>query len=453
MLSAKAKTIFLKPIAAALWLIFVAILIAQPVPAQNRVIGTYTFPDTPIKEFQNKAFPGSVANDRKVLLGSIGSDLWHGPKDPRDEFWMVTDRGPNGQIAVDGKNRRTFWVPEFNPTILRVKTEGKTIRVLQAIPIVGQSGKPVTGLPNLKDKDETPYNYSAQEFLPFNSNGLDTEGIVRASAGDFWIGDEYSPSLVHLDRTGKVLKRYIPEDLNLEGTDYPVAEVLPGIYGKRKINRGFEGLALSADEKTLYAVLQSALLNPDRKTGDLSRNTRVLVFDIPSEKVTAEYVYRFDVSKEFDPNPKNTPDEMKLSGVVALNSTTLLVLERTDLVAKLYSVDMSKATNILSTRWNDPKTAPTLEALADPAQVEVRVLQKNMVLDLSSIEGMPEKIEGIAVLDQSTIVVANDNDFDSEESKYDAQGNNLGKGKKTQILIISLDKPLSAPLTQVRHGK
>jgi len=449
MLSAKAKTIVLKPIAAALWLIFVAILIAQPVPAQNRVIGTYTFPDTPIKEFQNKAFPGSVANDRKVLLGSTGSDLWHGPKDPRDEFWMVTDRGPNGQIAVDGRNRRTFWVPEFNPTILRVKTEGKTIRVLQAIPIVGQSGKPVTGLPNLKDKDETPYNYSAQEFLPFNSNGLDTEGIVRASAGDFWIGDEYSPSLVHLDRTGKVLKRYIPEDLNLDGTDYPVAKVLPAIYGKRKINRGFEGLALSADEKTLYAVLQSPLLNPDRKTGDLSRNTRVLVFDIPSEKVTAEYVYRFDVSKEFDPNPKNTPDEMKLSGVVALNSTTLLVLERTDLVAKLYSVDMSKATNILSTRWNDPKTAPTLEALADPATVEVRVLPKNMVLDLSSIEGMPEKIEGIAVLDQSTIVVANDNDFDSEESKYDAQGNNVGKGKKTQILVISLDKPLSPPLTNV----
>jgi phytase-like protein len=448
MLSANAKTILLKPIAAALWLIFVAMLIAQPVPAQNSVIGTYTFSDTPIKEFQNKIFPNSVVNDRKVLLGSIGSDLWHGPKDARDEFWMVTDRGPNGQIAVDGKNRRTFWVPEFNPTIVRVKTEGKSIRVLEAIPIVGQSGKPVTGLPNLKDVDETPYNYSAQELLPFNSNGLDTEGIVRASAGDFWIGDEYSPSLVHLDQTGKVLKRYIPEDLNLDGTNYPVAKVLPAIYGKRKINRGFEGLALSADEKTLYAVLQSPLLNPDRKTGDLSRNTRVLVFDIASEKVTAEYVYRFDVSKEFDPNPKNTPDEMKLSGVVALNSTTLLVLERTDLVAKLYSVDMSKATNILSTRWNDPKTAPTLEALADPATAEVRVLPKNMVLDLSSIEGMPEKIEGIAVLDRSTIVVANDNDFDSEESKYDAQGNNVGKGKKTQILVISLDKPLS-PLTNV----
>ena len=445
----KAKTILMKPFVAAPWLIVVAMLIAPPVWAQSKVIGNYTFAETPIKEFQNKIFPNSVANDRKVLLGSVGSDLWHGPKDARDEFWMVTDRGPNGQIAVEKRNRRTFWVPEFNPTIVKVKTEGKSIRILEAIPIVGQSGKPVTGLPNLKDVDETPYNYTAQELLPFNVNGLDTEGLVRTSAGDFWIGEEYSPSLVHVDRTGKVLKRYIPEGLNLEGTDYPVATVLPAIYGKRKINRGFEGLTLSVDEKTLYVVLQSPLLNPDRKTGDVSRNTRVFVFDIASERVTAEYVYRFDVSKEFDPNPKNTPDEMKLSGVLVLNPTTLLVLERTDLVAKLYAVDMTKATNILNSQWSDPKTAPTLESLADPATAEVRVLPKNLVLDLSSIEGMPEKIEGIALLDRNTIAVANDNDFDSEESKYDAEGNNIGKGKKSQILVITLGKPLPLPLANV----
>jgi hypothetical protein len=437
------------PIAAAVWLASVSMFIAQPVFGQNKVIATFTFPDTPISVFQNKLFPGSVANDRKVLLGSVGSDLWHGPKDARDEFWMLTDRGPNGQIRVDGSNRRTFWVPEFNPTILRVKTEEKAIRILETIPIVGQSGKPVTGLPNLKGIDETPYNYSAKEILPFNPNGLDTEGLVRASAGDFWIAEEYSPSLVHLDRNGRVLKRYIPEGLNLEGTDYPVAQALPAIYGKRKINRGFEGIALSADEKMLYLVLQSPLLNPDRKTGDVSRNTRLLVFDIASERVTAEYVYRFDVSKEFDPNPKNTPDEMKLSGVVALSPTTLLVLERTDLVAKLYSVDISQATNILNTKWDDPKTAPTLEALADPTAAEVRVAAKTLVLDLSSLDGMPEKIEGVTLLDRNTIAVANDNDFDSEESQYDAAGNNIGKGKKSQILIISLAKPLALSVERV----
>jgi Esterase-like activity of phytase len=432
-------------------LVLAAALIPHPSSAQDTVIATYTLPDTPIKSFQNAVLPGSVANDRKVLLGSIGSDLWHGPKDPRDEFWMITDRGPNGQFAVDGKNRRTFWVPEFNPTIVRVKTEGKAIKILNAIPIVGQSGKPVTGLPNLKDIDEAPYNYLAQDLLPLNPNGLDTEGLVRTSAGDFWISEEYSPSILHVDRTGKVIKRYIPEGLNLESTDYPVAKVLPSIYGRRKINRGFEGIALSGDEKTLYMVLQSPLLNPDRKTGETSRNTRVLVFDIPSEKVTAEYVYRFDVSKEFDPNPKNNPDEMKLSGVIAMNPTTLLILERTDLVAKLYSVDLSQATNILASKWNDAKTAPALEALADPAAAQVRVLPKTLVLDLSSIKGMPEKIEGIALLDQNTLAVANDNDFDSEENKYDADGNNIGKGKISQILIISLAKPL--PLQQATVAK
>jgi hypothetical protein len=402
-------------------------------------------PDTPIKNFQNKLVLGSISNDRKIFLGSVGSDLWHGSQDAPDEFWMITDRGPNGQIKVDGSNRRTFWVPEFNPMILKIKTIAKEIRILEALPIVGQSGRPVTGLPNRKGLDETPYNYTAQELLSFNTNGVDTEGLVRTTKGDFWVVEEYSPSLLHVDRNGKVLKRYIPEGLKLDGTDYPVADVLPAIYAKRKINRGFEGLALSRDERTLYIALQSPLLNPDRKTGDASRNTRIIVFDIASEKVTAEFIYQFDVSKQFDPNPKNTPDEMKVSALAFMNPATLLVLERTDLVAKLYSVDMAKATNILNSQWDDPQTNPTVEALANPAAAEIRVLPKSPVLDLSTLEGMPEKIEGIAVLDRNTIAVVNDNDFDSEESKYDEQGNNIGKGKKSQLLLLHMDRPLPLP--------
>jgi hypothetical protein len=179
-------------------------------------------------------------------------------------------------------------------------------------------------------------------------------------AGEFWIAEEYSPSLLHADRAGKVLKRYIPRGLKLEGTDYPVADVLPSIYSRRKTNRGFEGLALNNDQKTLYAVLQSPLLNPNKEIGEGSRNTRLIVFDIPGEKVIAEYVYRFDVATEFDPNSNTTPDDMKLSGVAFLNQTTLLVLERTDAVAKLYSVDFNKATNIFNTKWTT--VAKTFEA-------------------------------------------------------------------------------------------
>ena len=114
-------------------------------------------------------------------------------------------------------------------------------------------------------------------------------------------------------------------------------------------------------------------------------------------------------------------------------------------MAKLYSVEVSAAANILNTQWDNPNTVSSLESLADPATAELRVLPKSFVLDLSSFQGMPEKIEGLALIDRNTIAVANDNDFDSEDSKYDAEGNNIGKGKKSQILIISLAKPLPLP--------
>ena len=53
------------------------------------------------------------------------------------------------------------------------------------------------------------------------------------------------------------------------------------------------------------------------------------------------------------------------------------------------------------------------------------------------------------MLDRHTIAVASDNDFDCEDGRYDAEGNHIGKGKKTQILIISLTKPLPLPLDNV----
>src|SRR5689334_21068338 len=67
------------------------------VGAGGKVIATYTVPKLPLAEIQNTKFPGSIQNDHKILLGSVGSDLWHGPGDAKDEFWMITDRGPNGQ--------------------------------------------------------------------------------------------------------------------------------------------------------------------------------------------------------------------------------------------------------------------------------------------------------------------------------------------------------------------
>ena len=406
----------------------------------GRVTGVFTLPDTPIAQFQNARLPGSVVNDRKLLLGGIGSDVWHQPGDPPDQFWMMTDRGPNGQILVELQTRRTFPLPEFAPTILKVRTVGDRIEILDTVPIVGQSGAAVTGLSNLEGRDEAPFDFTAQTQLPFNVNGIDTEGLVRTSNGEFWVAEENGPSLVRISPAGQVLKRYVPQGLQLPDADYPVGDSLPAIYNKRKINRGFEGLALSPDEKTLYLVLQSPLANPDLVNGNLSRMTRILTFDIASEKPSAEYVYRFDAVGDFDLNANRLASEMKLSSATAVSPDALLILERTDWVAKIYRVELGKADNILGSTWDDPSTLPTLEASNDPVGIGVQVLPKALVIDLHQIEGMPDKIEGLTMLDRSTLVIANDNDFDI--GTFDEDGNNVGTGVKSRVVIITLINPL-----------
>jgi hypothetical protein len=352
---------------------------------------------------------------------------------------MVTDRGPNGLVKVDVTNRRTFPVPEFTPLILKVRAEGDSLRLLQTIPIVGQSGRPVTGLPNLEGRDEPPYDFSGQTVLPYNPSGLDTEGIVHTSAGEFWLSEEYGPSIVAVDKTGRVVKRFVPRGLSLTGADYPIEPALPAIFAMRRQNRGFEGLSLSRDEKSLYAVLQGPLNNPDLAAGAASFNTRVLVFDIPTETVTAEYLYRLEPSAP--PDSDVAPEAMQLCGVVALNASTLLILERTDELARLYTVDLAGATNILGTEWDNPATSPSLEQLDDPALAGIAALPKSLVIDLATLEGIPPKLEGVAVIDRETVAVANDNDFDIAGG-FDEDGNLIPSGSQSQLLIIHLARTL-----------
>ena len=73
----------------------------------------------PSGAFSNRLLPGTVADDRGINLGGIGSDLY--PAGRQGEFWTVTDRGPNGQIKVGRTKRRTFPVPGFDPAIVKVR--------------------------------------------------------------------------------------------------------------------------------------------------------------------------------------------------------------------------------------------------------------------------------------------------------------------------------------------
>ncbi|MFD5696877.1 esterase-like activity of phytase family protein [Streptomyces lasiicapitis] len=405
-----------------------------------RVIATAKLGDIPLGTFSNGLLPGTVANDRGVDLGGIGSDIY--PAGRKGEFWTVTDRGPNGQIKIDGKKRRTFPVPGFDPAIVKIRVSGRSVKVIDALPITTRSGKPVTGLPNQEGRDEAPYTYDAKKPLTYDPNGLDTEGIVRAHDGSFWLVDEYGPSLVHVSARGKVIKRYVPKGLKLRGAGYPVVEALPGVLLHRKINRGFEGLALLPGGDLVMAV-QSPLSLPDGDAGDGSRTARLLRFSPKKQAVTAEYPYRFDPVGVVDPGEDDT-SELKISSVVAVGHDRLLVEERTDKAARLQLVRLGGGANILGDRWDDAATRPSLEELDDPAASGVPVLRKRLVVDLGTVEGVPGKIEGVARVNSRTLALINDNDFgmtDGPEA-FDKDGRLVDSDVETSVTYVRLPKGL-----------
>ncbi|MEU6141145.1 esterase-like activity of phytase family protein [Streptomyces sp. NPDC047081] len=401
-----------------------------------QVVRTATLGDIPLGAFSNALLPGTVDNDRGIDLGGIGSDIY--PAGRKGEYWTVTDRGPNGQIKVGGTKRRTFPVPGFDPAIVRIRVSGDTVKVLDAIPITTRSGKAVTGLSNQASRDEAPYSYDAQTALSYNPNGLDTEGIVRAADGSFWLVDEYGPSLVHVSARGKVLTRYVPKGLNLTGTDYPVVEALPSVLLHRKINRGFEGLA-QLPGGDLVMALQSPLSLPDTDAGEASRNTRLVRFSPKKKAVTAEYAYRFDPVNVVDPSEDDT-SELKISSVVAVGGDRLLVEERTDKAARLQLVRLDRKANILGGPYDDDTTSPSLEQLDDPAAAGVPVLGKKLVVDLGEVDGVPGKIEGIARVDHDTLALVNDNDFGMTDGTgaFDTQGRLIDSGIETTVTYVRL---------------
>ncbi|SEH02131.1 Esterase-like activity of phytase [Nonomuraea solani] len=386
------------------------------------VVEDVRVPPVPLGDLQR-----SIADDRGVKLGGVGSGLF--PAGRRGDYWMVTDRGPNGQVTVDGDKRRTFPIPEYAPAIVQVATRFG-VEIKKYIPLVGASGKPVTGLSNQRGHDEAPYTWDGRTALPYNPSGVDTEDIVRTSGGDFWLVDEYGPSLLHVSERGRVLARYVPKGLRLTGADYPVKESLPAILADRRQNRGFEGLAI--DGHTLYLAMQSPLTKP-------SRIGRILTFDLRAEKATGEYAYRFEDVTTFDPKVNGDQSEMKISGLAHAGGRRLLVDERTDNVARIYQIDLAKATNLLGGPYDDPATTPSLEELTDPPAV--RLPGKSLVADLSQIvPTLPGKVEGIALLDRRTLVVANDNDFGLGEFGQD--GRLVDSGVPSRIVTIRLARPL-----------
>jgi hypothetical protein len=191
-------------------------------------------------------------------------------------------------------------------------------------------------------------------------------------------------------------------------------------------------------------AVQSPLSNPDGDAGNASRTTRLLRFSPDRKAVTAEYAYRFDPVGTVDPGEDDT-SELKVSSGVAYGRDRLLVEERTDHAARLQAVKPDAAHDILGGVWDAAGTSPSLEQLDDPAAAGVPVLGKRLVVDLDTLNGAPDKIEGVAVTGPSSLALVNDNDFGMTDGAgaFDANGRLADSGVETTVARVRLAEPLS----------
>ncbi|WP_019420882.1 esterase-like activity of phytase family protein [Paenibacillus sp. OSY-SE] len=385
--------------------------------------------DTPDLTGKYKLSAPNLADGIKM---GIGSSLTHLPGDPDNVFYSTADRGPNGEIDVNGKSRRTFPLADYTPSIYKIEINKGEIKILEQIPLKVNGKNPVTGssnitgLPNIKDRDEAPYDAKAEKQLAYDPYGLDIEGIAYNPQDDtFWISDEYGPSIVHVKRDGTIIERIVPQGwaAQVAAPLVPSRELLPDVYNKLRKNRGAEAVGITPDGKHMFMAMQSPLRNPDKST-DNSRQIRIIKFNLAKLEPVAEYAYVTEDAKQFNDLDQS---DIVISDMVAINENTLLIDERDKnagdkaQLKRIYSIDLSDATNILG-KYDDAQSAgKTLEQMTITDQKARGILPpaKRTVLDAAAFDYPYEKIEGLALVNGDTLVIVNDNDFGVDSTSPD----------------------------------
>lgn len=353
----------------------------------------------------------------------FGSSIAVDPADP-NLVWMLSDRGPN----FDGPDGGRFHpLPDFTPSLIPVRILTPEVGGLRttrietgiadrdgAISLRDRDGRPRTGIPPEFGPgiDQDPPLALGGDRIPSDPGGIDPEGMVFLSDRSFWISEEYGPSLLRFSSSGTLRAEFRPLPDSIGAAQGGVG--LPRVLNRRRSNRGFEGVTVDPGSGELVTMLQGPLDNP-RAAGRRSVAIRLLVVD-PSSGASRQYLY-----------PLDDPDHL-VSDIAALGPGRFLVLERDDRFGndpedpsrakRIYRIDLDGATDL-----SDPEDRPTgrlwggrtLEEMSpgDREEEGIVPVSKDLVLDLLSIPGgFPhDKAEGMALVDDSTLLVVNDDDF------------------------------------------
>jgi len=321
--------------------------------------------------------------------------------------------------------------------------------------------------------------------LPQAFNGrlsLDAEGIVVNADGSIWVSDEYGPYVYKFAADGKLLtvirppEALIPQrngadsfSANSPGAGQPAAVPADPATGRQN-NQGLEGLSLSLDGRTLFALLQSAA-RQDGGTGGSGprRHTRLLAYDLTNPAApTLKGEYVVPLPTYLLGTATRVPAQ---SEMLALSNTQFLVLARdgngrgvanpTSLYRSILAYDISAATNIAGTAYDAATPISPAGVLASgitPAASTV-VVNLNDTIQLAkfglnngptdNVNTLSEKWEAMALVpafdpaapDDWFLFVGNDNDFITTTGFQDGAVYAGSLENDTMVLVYRLTLP------------
>jgi hypothetical protein len=394
----------------------------------NGTVQTFEFSDLPVL--------GTTDGGQDILLGGFSGLFFEGKtRNGNLKFIANTDRGPNGEPLITGE--RPFLLPDFTPELVRFQLNPTTgnITITERIQLQASAGTPLTGLPNTAiaaGTANTPYNDEVPidlfgDPLPLDPLGADLEGIAVDADGSFWMVDEYRPAIYHFDATGVLIDRFVPEGTAAAAGEAPGTfgtEVLPEILAQRRQNRGFEAIAIQ--DGKVYAFVQSPLRNPDTTANGVlnGRQTiRIVEFD-PATETTKQYLYMMD-NPNLGTTGNSRPD--KIGDAVAIGNGEFLVVERDDdaidsdplnqIEKKVYRFNLADATDVSS--FTDPIDVGggVFKVIDEMTKAElvaagITPVGKSLYADVAKAGyNQVEKLEGLAYIDENTLALINDNDF------------------------------------------
>jgi hypothetical protein len=333
---------------------------------------------------------GLTANNGRV---GFFSDIFYDKR--RSQWWGESDRGPGGG-ALDYSTR----LQRFDLRIDPVSGAISDFAVLETVIFKDENGVPLDG------RAPSPTNVLG--------NAFDPEGIVIDKRGHFFASDEYGPSLYEFDRTGKRVAIFatpanlVPRNISTGTPNYAADPTPASDAAGKRTNRGFEGLAITPNEKFVYAMLQSAMLDEGTDGGVCNR---IVKFSTSTRQAVAQFAYRMETSAQ----------GRGISALWALGDKDFLVLERNNRgigvgatlsppMKLVYRISVANAVDVSGIALSNancatyavPKTGPFLNLAA------------NTLADIGN--HVPEKWEGLAVgpqlADGSFMMLAGtDNDY------------------------------------------